>query len=159
MFGQHACGVSSRSASMECPDGASVRFFLCGRCRAQVLICRSCGRGQIYCAAGCAQDARREAQRAAGRRYQTSDRGRASHASRARRYRARQKSVTHHGSPHARGSGPAATASLGRSSVASRSTWGCHGCGRRCSPFVRLGFLRRRRPFRTIVRRHGRHPP
>jgi hypothetical protein len=39
------------------------RFFLCGRCRKQVLICSDCDRGQIYCTDGCAQRARREALR------------------------------------------------------------------------------------------------
>jgi len=46
-------------------DGTPARFFLCVRCRVQVLICSCCDRGQIYCADGCAQIARRERQRAA----------------------------------------------------------------------------------------------
>jgi hypothetical protein len=45
----------------------TARLFLCARCRAQVVICRDCDRGQIYCTSRCAQDARRNAQRAAGR--------------------------------------------------------------------------------------------
>ena len=85
-----------------CDEGreadATARFFLCARCRAQVLICSCCDRGNIYCAQDCAQVARRSAQRAAGRRYQLSFRGRRNHAARARRYRARQNKVTHHGS-------------------------------------------------------------
>jgi hypothetical protein len=40
-----------------------------------------------------------ERQRAAGRRYQASRRGRVAHALRARSYRARRKNVTHQGSP------------------------------------------------------------
>ena len=46
----------------------------CGiaRCQAQVLVCSCCDRGQIYCTGGCAQEARHQAQRAAGGRYQAS---------------------------------------------------------------------------------------
>jgi hypothetical protein len=78
---------------------ATGRLFLCARCQAQILVCSHCDRGQIYCAQGCAQTARRAAQRAAGRRYQASRRGRVNHAARAGRYRARQNNVTHQGSP------------------------------------------------------------
>ena len=77
---------------------ASARLFVCAGCRRQVLICSCCDRGQIYCAGNCAPYARRCSLRAAGRRYQTSRRGRLAHAVRARRYRARVKKVTHHGS-------------------------------------------------------------
>ena len=80
-------------------DGTPARFFLCVRCRVQVLICSCCDRGQIYCAGGCAQIARREGLREAGQRYQASRRGRVAHALRAHRYRVRQKNVTHQGSP------------------------------------------------------------
>ncbi len=103
MRGQYLtrCGLRPRPGT-DAPEGADAtpaRFFLCARCRAQVLICSCCDRGQIYCAGGCAGLARREGQRAAGRRYQTSHRGRVAHALRARSYRARQKNVTHQGSP------------------------------------------------------------
>jgi len=156
-------GARMSMTAFESTDAScgTARLFLCARCRAQVVICRSCDRGQIYCAAGCARDARREAGRAAGRRYQASDRGRLAHALRARRYRARRRSVTHQGSPHAPGTYLAATAghSPGRGSVARRSAGNCHECGGRCSPFVRLGFLQRRRFSRTIFRDHGRRPP
>jgi transposase len=78
---------------------ATGRFFLCARCRAQVLICSCCDRGNIYCEQDWAQRSRREAQREAGRRYQSSHRGRRDHAERARAYRTRQNKVTHQGSP------------------------------------------------------------
>src|ERR1700730_3523255 len=78
---------------------APPRRFLCVRCRAPVLVCSHCDRGQIYCAGGCAQEARACAQRAAGQRYQESFRGRLKHAARAAHHRARQKIVTHQGSP------------------------------------------------------------
>jgi hypothetical protein len=135
------------------------RPFLCARCHVQVVICRRCDRGQIYCAAGCVREARREAQRAAGLRYQASDRGRATHALRSRRYRARRNAVTHHGSPPASATTLAAAGhSVGGGSTASRSAPDCHVCGGRCSPFVRLGFLRRRRLSRTTSRCRGRRP-
>lgn len=75
------------------------RFFLCARCRAQVLICSGCDRGQIYCTQACSAAARRASLREAGRRYQASRRGRITHAARARRYRERRNKVTHQGSP------------------------------------------------------------
>lgn len=94
------------------------RRFVCARCRAPVLVCSHCDRGQIYCAAGCAATARRQSQREAGRRYQDSRPGRVNHAARTRRWRQRKaalamspmswatsvapcaaQSVTHQGSP------------------------------------------------------------
>jgi hypothetical protein len=139
---------------------ASGRFFLCARCRTQVLICSCCDRGNVYCEQDCAQRSRREAQREAGRRYQSSRRGRRKHADRARGYRARQKKVTHHGSLQ----GPAddvmseraaprvsaprdPSASTPRTPRLSplQSPWPCHWCGRPCSPFLRRDFLRRGR--------------
>ncbi len=77
----------------------TARVFLCARCRARVLICRRCDRGQVYCAGGCAGEARRTSLRLAGAVYQASRRGRFLHADRSRRWRARTKNVTHQGSP------------------------------------------------------------
>jgi hypothetical protein len=140
------------------------RLYVCVRCRTQVLICRCCDRGQIYCASGCAREVRSDAQRAAGRRYQASRRGRLTHAARARRWRARRKNVTHQGSPAqpARDGlsvdalSPArrsAAKSLCRVATRSRGQrpewWRCHWCGCRCPPHVRIGFLPRRWRGRT----------
>lgn len=136
------------------------RFFLCARCRAQVLICSCCDRGNIYCEQDCAQTARCNAQREAGRRYQSSHRGRRKHAERARAYRARQKKVTHQGSlpqlsddsvpkcaPSTVGapSGPTASTPKPPRSSPLQPPWRCHWCGRPCSPFLRTSFLRRGR--------------
>ncbi len=81
------------------------RRFLCARCRAPVLVCSVCDRGQIYCASGCSALARRQSQRAAAQRYQRTRSGRFMHAARTRRWRERQavlasvaQSVTHQGS-------------------------------------------------------------
>jgi hypothetical protein len=132
---------------------ATARFFLCARCRAQVMICSCCDRGNIYCAQDCAQVARRSAQRAAGRRYQSSFRGRRNHAARARRYRAQQNKVTHQGSPppppddgmRASAAPTGQPKSYTPRAVPLQPPWRCHWCERACSPFVRMDFLRRGR--------------
>lgn len=142
-------------------DGlACGRLFLCARCRAQVLICSHCDRGQRYCADGCAWEARRRSQREAGRRYQRSRDGRFACAERNRRYRARRKIVTHQGSPRDGGDGvvvmtPAAaldrlltTGSAGRPAT-HQPFWQCRWCGRICSHSVRLEPLRGRRVYRN----------
>jgi len=74
------------------------RRFVCVLCRAPVLVCSHCDRGQIYCATGCAATARRQSQGDTGRRYQDSLPGRLHHAARTqrwprpRRYRRRSRS-------------------------------------------------------------------
>ena len=78
---------------------APARLFLCAGCHAQALICSCCDRGQIYCAGDCADRARRRSLQCAGQRYQDGPPGRRRHAARQGRYRARDKKVTHHGSP------------------------------------------------------------
>ncbi len=127
------------------------RLFLCGRCRAQVLICSHCDRGQVYCGPRCSEAARTRSRREAGRRYQRSRPGRFAHAERSRRYRLRRKNVTHQGSPAAVPEGLLPSPSEG---TANRpvfiaipppiTAWRCHRCGRHCAAFVRLGFRRRR---------------
>jgi len=132
---------------------ATPRLYLCARCGEQVLICCCCDRGNIYCEQGCATASRRTKQRAAGRRYQSSFRGRRNHAARARSYRARQNKVTHQGSL------PPSPDVVIRARAAStrqpkpttprapplQPPWRCHWCGQPCSPFVRTNFLRRGR--------------
>jgi hypothetical protein len=135
----------------------SARLFNCARCRCQVVLCSHCDRGQIYCGRACAQAARRQSARAAGRRYQRSRRGRFAHAERQRRYRQRCRSkVTHQGSPPAR--------SAARLPAESRRSVGphglpvsdpadgirCHRCGRVCRPFLRHT-VRQRRPDREAI--------
>jgi hypothetical protein len=122
------------------------RLFLCGRCRVQVVVCRHCDRGQIYCGRSCSAQARRTAMAAAGRRYQSSRPGRFAHAARARRYRARAKNVTHQGST------PTPVADLLPSVTAasqavpvSATEPRCRRCGAHCAAALRLGFVQRRR--------------
>lgn len=153
-------------------ETAPPRRFLCVRCRAPVLVCSHCDRGQIYCAGSCAQEARHNAQRAAGQRYQSSRPGRLKHAARTSRYRARQKIVTHQGSPLERrddvvppdaaaaANKPARASSCSsvmRFQVADPGSWRCHWCGCRCSPLVRAGFLRRLRRGSSRGRKQGEH--
>ena len=128
------------------------RFYLCQRCRLQVIICRRCDHGQIYCSNNCSNAARCEALRASGRRYQQSSKGRFKHAARARHYRQRRNKVTHQGS-----SATAQDDLLAANSVpdheqhevkplSTRKTEvHCHFCGAICSKFVRRNFLHRHR--------------
>jgi hypothetical protein len=132
-------------------DARSARLFLCAGCRAQVLVCSCCDRGQIYCAGDCAQRARHRAVQCAGQRYQNSSAGRRRHAARQGRYRARSKKVTHQGSPPpppddllAPGSPVSASDAAVPEDRPRRMITHCHWCGRRCSQLVRQGFLRRR---------------
>ena len=126
------------------------RFFLCVGCRVQVVICGPCDRGQVYCAGECAPRARRASMRAAGRRYQSSRRGRFKHAERSRRYRARQKKVTHQASPAPAPDDLLAISAMSQAQGAAKaipmvlSVRICHFCGYPCSAFVRIGPLRSR---------------
>ncbi len=127
----------------------SARMLLCARCRVQVLLCSRCDRGQIYCDPSCAKAARRAAQRQAGQRYQSSRPGRFAHAARARRYRVRQKNVTHQGSAE-QGTGVLLVGEplldlQGQLTQVVSSVTHCTRCGAPCLAHVRLGFLRRRR--------------
>lgn len=148
----------------------SGRMFLCGLCRAQVVLCRRCDRGQIYCGRSCSGRARGAAQRAAGKRYQTSRPGRFAHADRARRYRARCKIVTHQGSaaPTPGDLLPPEVVRVAPELVipVEPCAWHCARCGARCAVAVRIGFLRHhRRPARDRpIRAHRTqgvddHPP
>lgn len=126
----------------------SARLYHCARCHCQVMLCRLCDRGQVYCAKGCAQQARQDSLRRAGARYRATRRGRLNNALRQRRFRARQQKVTHHGSvPMAAPAvlpvtltTPDATADLGVQSHT--DTLYCHRCGRPCDPYLRRDFLR-----------------
>ena len=159
-------GTPAKSACAEHGEGVPARQFLCAApiCRARVLICSRCDRGQIYCARGCAQEARRIKQREANRRYQKTFRGRRNHAARTACYRARQKKVTYQGSPprppgDVVSADSTATNKDGESSepptvpvVGDGPAPGhCHWCACRCPDKVRRDFLRRRR-VHSIVR-------
>jgi hypothetical protein len=151
------CGPLRRTCGPACPEEASCRMFLCDRCRCQVLVCRRCDRGQIYCAGTCAQQVRRHQQREARRRYQASPRGRAMHADRNRRYRARQRRVTDQGFLKKSEAGVLPGVEVPRV-VNERSgpgNWRCHFCGQLASAFVRLSTLRPPRHRRKMSRRRS----
>jgi hypothetical protein len=155
-----AGGRSSRTHRPELPMPASARLFNCARCNRQVVICRHCDRGQRYCGPACARAARRASTRAAGARYQHSRRGRLKHAHRQGRYRTRRRKVTHQGSlaltpgaslpPESRAPAPPTPRHQAHPPVADGLR--CHVCGRVCTEFVRLGFLRQRRDGPVIPR-------
>ena len=85
----------------------AARLFNCASCGRQVVLCRRCDHGNIYCSRPCSGRARRRSVRLAGQRYQNSRRGRHKHAERQQRYRERRRvrapedgrrmqKVTHH---------------------------------------------------------------
>lgn len=148
----------------------SARLFLCARCRAQVVLCSQCDRGNSYCGGMCWRLSRQEAQRAAGRRYQASRRGRHAHAERSRRWRQRRaasaradahdeqdvKNVTHQGSQSGGLTAPLAAWTQDSASSSPDTTFvvsaqpataavapsRCCGCRMALPAFVRQGFLR-----------------
>jgi hypothetical protein len=133
------------------------RLFVCALCRTQVRICSFCDRGQQYCGKQCSYRARREAQRAAGQRYQRSLRGRMKHTERQRRYRIRQrknhpveKEVTHQGTPQA-GSARKLVGMTDPSRIRDakpvQHAVQCLFCGSWCRPYARLEPIRARRRY------------
>jgi hypothetical protein len=92
------CPVFLQGASMGLL-GQTHRLYSCARCAVQVRICRSCDRGNIYCAGPCAGVRRGESLRRAGLRYQLGRRGAGRHAARQAAWRTRwADKVTHQGS-------------------------------------------------------------
>jgi len=135
----------------------SARLYNCARCSALVIICRDCDRGNQYCQSGCAEKARRASVKRAGKKYQSTRRGKHFNAKRQRRHRERQRQkVTHHGSlespPHVllptdkkpekqktrkqRDTGGLKQHSRDRHAIR------CAVCGQRCDVFLRRDFLR-----------------
>ncbi len=77
----------------------TTRLYQCVFCHVQVIICRKCDRGNIYCANGCANRVRTISLRLARARYQSTLKGRHLNAARQARYRKNhQKKVTDQGS-------------------------------------------------------------
>jgi hypothetical protein len=154
------------------------RLYLCVHCKAQVVLCSRCDRGNRYCGRTCSRQARAQAQRQAAQRYQGSWRGRMAHALRARRWRRASVAagageaahcVTHQGSQpavltaplaactplHLCTELPACAAANPAPSSAAAACWYCRRCGARQGVHLRLGFVRHGLPAR---RRHDPGP-
>ncbi len=136
----------------------SGRIYNCVRCQHQVIICRHCDRGNIYCSGDCAKQSRHEKQQEAADRYQSSHKGRQRHAQRQRQYRQRQRQsrrwpkekVTHQGSPELTAY-DSITTGLKAEMIqpiappfSKKAQWVCHFCGAQCGDSLRWSFLHRR---------------
>lgn len=129
----------------------SARLYHCARCHCQVVICRHCDTGNVYCQS-CAKPARKESLRRAARKYQSTRAGRFANARRQSRYRARQQQkVTHQGSPtiHRNDLLPASQNRLQnprrqtqKKYFLDKTVIHCHFCQRECDVFLRRDFLR-----------------
>lgn len=130
----------------------SARFFLCARCREQVVICRSCDRGQLYCSKTCSHSSRLEQQRQANIRYAKTRAGQLNNAKRQAHQRARvreqeacvEEIVTDQGSapdevPDTLVRHPV---SSGRKPLKQQPTdMHCNFCSQHCDPLLRSDFL------------------
>lgn len=132
--------------------GLSARLFNCARCHAQQVICRRCDRGQRYCKL-CAAPARRDALRAAARRYRHTSRGRACNAGRQQRFRLRQRNVTHQGSQAEPPAVSCAPSVITSPPMAVTPHIVCHFCGQICAPGLRRRWLRYHAETHPILRR------
>lgn len=139
----------------------SSRLYYCCLCRAQVIICTRCDRGQRYCPDGCSQKARKKSVERAGKKYQSSRSGRFNNAKRQQQYRQRQRQkqkVTHHSSaPPTRCAVLKSTRdSLKKSAkkVLVEASLHCSHCGDVCGPFLRSDFLQYSQ-FRQKLRRQS----
>lgn len=91
------CAARAQRLAMQ---RSALRLYRCARCGQVALVCSGCEHGQIYCASGCAKQARLESQRRAGARHQRTKEGRHNHADRQARYRLGPlQKVTHQGAP------------------------------------------------------------
>jgi hypothetical protein len=138
----------------------SHRIFHCVRCSTQVILCRSCDRGNIYCSAICADEQRRKSLQRASKRYQGSDIGKSKHALRQAKYRERlaeaNQKVTHQGSNFAAVSSPVVTgndALNGGHCGNGSPIFLCSECGACVGIFGRFNFWRGGRGFARLVRR------
>lgn len=117
----------------------TARLYYCVSCHRQTLICSECDRGNIYCAADCARQARTQSLRTASQHYQKSYRGKLNHAARQQRYRARQKQkVTHQGSQEHVDASP-----LSPTDKSTPKCLYCHFCGIKVADFVRSNYVSR----------------
>jgi len=137
---------------------SNARLYQCTRCHSQVIICRRCDRGNVYCAESCAKLARFESKKRTEKRYRNSPLGRHTNAQRQRRFRAKKrellKKVTHQGSPPDTANDLLSAEKKPRQdnhkfvNNLTTETIHCHFCGCECTSFLRSGFIRR--PMRRV---------
>jgi hypothetical protein len=124
------------------------RLYLCLFCHQQVIICRKCDRGNIYCGPTCATLARIKSLQLAGARYQATVNGKRHHAARQARYLMNHSTkMTHQTSPVApsHASIQLAENKSEKSENEQRNTaLICHFCKKPASVWFRNDFLRRR---------------
>ncbi len=126
----------------------SARLYNCARCHCQVIICSHCDRSNIYCTSSCSQSARSQSRRRAGKKYQSSRKGRFNNAQRQQRYRQRQmQKVTHQGSTLnevnallQNNTNRANSVSRQKLTRREKQTH-CHFCHCECDSFLRRGFI------------------
>ncbi len=66
---------------------SSSRFYLSGRCSAQVIICTHCDHGHRYCAHGCRKISRLASLKRAAEKYRNTRAGRLNNTARQQRFR------------------------------------------------------------------------
>ena len=139
----------------------SSRLYYCCLCRAQVIICTRCDRGQRYCPDGCSQIARKKSVVRAGKKYLSTRSGRFNNAKRQQQYRQRQRQkqkVTHHSSaPPTRCAVLKSTRDnleKATKQVLTEAILHCSHCGDACGSFLRSDFLQYCQ-FRQNLRRQS----
>ena len=137
----------------------SSRLYQCARCHAQVIVCTRCDRGHRYCRGGCAQIARVDSLKRAGKKYQSSRPGRFNNAARQQRFREQKRQiVTYQGSIKKRLRDLLAIQLTSPDKAQRPGLPGaplqCHYCGEVCEPFLRHDFLQSHR-FKRSFRRPG----
>ncbi len=136
----------------------SSRLYHCCRCHVQVIICCPCDRGQRYCTQGCSLSARKDSLKRAGKKYQTSRKGRFNNAARQQRFRQRQKQkVTQQCSlqipPHGVLHNKKNWLHKRKKRTINQISLHCDHCGSLCGPFLRSDYLKNSR-FKSVLRRH-----
>ena len=133
------------------------RLFNCKRCRRQVVLCRSCNRGQAYCSRACSARSRSERRREARGRYRRTERGRETGRNRQRRYRIRQadlaRAAARAAAPETAAGAPSGDASAAPGDAGSEKTVTDHSSGPARPPLAAAMTARERResPLRCAV--------
>ena len=134
------------------PIEETARLYHCLKCQIQVCICRCCDHGNVYCQS-CAPLARKESVKAARISYARTKAGKHNNAARQQRYikkkKERQlssdieeiKKITDHGSNHSENYDLLFPVKE-ESEILSNGAIICHFCGKNCSEFLRVDFLR-----------------